>query len=392
MAITLAQSKVGLANKIDQAVIDEFRRQSFILDKLPFDNAVSPGTGGSTLTYGYVFLKTPSTAAFRDINQDYTTSEAIKDEKTAKLKIFGGKAKVDRVIEDTAAKSELAFQLEQAVTAAKNLFHYTFINGDSANNADEFDGIDKLLTGTATELGVGAAKFDISSEAALAQNYNSFIDSIDEFLSKLKRKPDMLIGNAKMILKIKSAARRAGYYERTKDDFGKTVDNYNGIPLVDFGKFYDGANSIDIVRVMEDGTSPLYAVCLDLAGTHGVSPVGNNVIKTYKDLMTETGVLKGVEVEAVMAVVIKDSTAAGVLRNIRVSPATQYTINYELNGGTGDASATYTSDDLPYTLQTPTKANETFGGWYDDAGFSGGAITQIDTSNIGNKTLYAKWA
>ena len=31
MPITLEQSKVGLANHVDQNVIDEFRRDSFIL-------------------------------------------------------------------------------------------------------------------------------------------------------------------------------------------------------------------------------------------------------------------------------------------------------------------------------------------------------------------------
>ena len=51
MPITLEQSKVGLADHVDQQVIDEFRRDSFILDRLTFDNAVSPGTGGSTLIF-----------------------------------------------------------------------------------------------------------------------------------------------------------------------------------------------------------------------------------------------------------------------------------------------------------------------------------------------------
>ncbi|MCI6068106.1 MAG: hypothetical protein MR707_07775 [Galactobacillus timonensis] len=50
MPLTLEQAKVGMADKVDQNVIDEFRRSSFILDKLTFDDAVSPGTGGSTLT------------------------------------------------------------------------------------------------------------------------------------------------------------------------------------------------------------------------------------------------------------------------------------------------------------------------------------------------------
>ena len=53
MAITLAQAKTTMTDKVDQLVIDEFRRESMLLDKLTFDDAVSSGTGGSTLTYGY---------------------------------------------------------------------------------------------------------------------------------------------------------------------------------------------------------------------------------------------------------------------------------------------------------------------------------------------------
>ena len=86
MPLTLAQAKVGLADKIDQTVIDEFRRDSFILDKLTFDNAVSPGTGGSTLAYGYTQLLTPSVAEGRKINSEYTAGEAIRATKVINLK------------------------------------------------------------------------------------------------------------------------------------------------------------------------------------------------------------------------------------------------------------------------------------------------------------------
>ena len=45
MPITLAEAKVGMADKVDQNVVDEFRRSSLLLDKLIFDNSISPGTG-----------------------------------------------------------------------------------------------------------------------------------------------------------------------------------------------------------------------------------------------------------------------------------------------------------------------------------------------------------
>ena len=51
MPITLAESKVGMRDKVEQTVVDEFRRSSFLLDQLTFYNAVSPSTGGSTLVY-----------------------------------------------------------------------------------------------------------------------------------------------------------------------------------------------------------------------------------------------------------------------------------------------------------------------------------------------------
>ena len=76
MPVTLAQAKVGMADHIDQTVIDEFRRGSLLLDRLTFDNSVSPGTGGSTLTYGYTRLKTPAGAAFRELNAEYTETVA----------------------------------------------------------------------------------------------------------------------------------------------------------------------------------------------------------------------------------------------------------------------------------------------------------------------------
>ena len=81
MPITLAEAKVGMADKVDQAVVDSFRRSSLLLDLLVFDNSIAPGTGGSTLTYGYLQLKTPSTAARRTINTEYVAGEAIKEKK-----------------------------------------------------------------------------------------------------------------------------------------------------------------------------------------------------------------------------------------------------------------------------------------------------------------------
>lgn len=325
MPITLDQAKVGMADKVDQFVVDEFRRSSLLLDLLTFDNAVSPGTGGSTLTYGYTRLKTPSTGQFRNINNEYTSNEADRENIYVDLKIFGGAFQIDRVIQDTSGQiNEMNFQLEQKIRGASNLFHNTVINGDSATDSKAFDGLNVALTGSNTELNTGAV-IDLSNDSGLETNKFKFLDELDNFLSELDGRPTMLMGNSKLINKIKSLARRAGYKTSSEDAFGRKIDGYDGIPLIDLGYFYNGTGTVPIVPIVDrtvgtaqTGLTDLYAVSLGLDGFHGVSPTGNGVIRTFLPNFNTPGAVKTGEVEMVAAVALKATRKAGVLRNIKV--------------------------------------------------------------------------
>lgn len=315
--ITLAEAKVGMADKVDQNIVDEFRRSSLLLDNLVFDNSIAPGTGGSTLTYGYVQLKTPSTAKVRKINEEYTAGEAKREKKTSTAVIMGGKFQIDRVLIGTAgAVDELAFQAEQKIKATSNEFTNLVINGAIAD--DEFDGLDVLLTGTETEI---TSESDVSTSALMDSNYNVLLDEVDAFLSTLIGKPSMLLMNNKMLTKMRSAARRAGYYSRAKDDFGKTVEAYNDIPMMDVEKYYNGTTTVDIIPVDADGKTDLYAVTIGLDGFHGISPTGSKVISSYMPDLTKPGAVKDGEVELVAGVALKNSKKAGVLRGIKIQAA-----------------------------------------------------------------------
>lgn len=317
MPVTLEQAKVGMANKIDQHVVDEFRRASFLLDSLIFDNAVSPGTGGSTLTYGYTRLKTPSTGQFRNINEEYKPNEADRENVFVNLKIFGGSFQIDRVIQDTSGQiNEMQFQLEQKIKGAANLFHNTVINGDSDKDSKAFDGLAKAVEGTTTDL---KTTINISDEASIESNKHAFLDEIDGFLSELDGKPTMLMGNSKLITKIKSVARRTGYFTQSEDAFGRKVDMYDGIPLIDLGYFFDGTSSVPIIGIDKaTGTTDLYAVNIGLDGFHGVSPTGNGVIRTYLPNFNTPGAVKTGDVEMVAAVALKATRKAGRLSGIKI--------------------------------------------------------------------------
>ena len=216
MAITLREAKVGMADKVDQQVVDMFRRSSYLLDNMVFDNCISPGTNGSMLTYGYIQLKTPATAAVRGVGSEYTPGEAKREKKTTDAVIMGGAFQVDRVVQNTAgAADEVAFQAEQKIKATANYFHNMVINGESENG--QFDGLKRLLSGTANEL---TSSVSLTSSEELDENYNEFLDEMDSFLATIDGTPSVLLMNRQMLTKLRSIARRAGYYERTKNDCG----------------------------------------------------------------------------------------------------------------------------------------------------------------------------
>lgn len=331
MPITLAEAKVGMADKVDQQIVDMFRRSSLLLDRLTFDNAISPGTGGSTLVYGYTQLKTPSTAAVRAINSEYTANEAKREKKTTQAIIMGGAFEVDRVIQDTSgAIDELVFQADEKIKATANFFTNCVINGTAAGAAGPgkttgtFDGLNKLLTGSSTEY---TATADLSTSENVTANYNQFLDELDEFISGLDGMPDMLLMNRKMLSKLRGIARRAGYYEVSKDDFGRGVEMYNGIALMDAGEFYDGSNTVDIVAdtaagASTFGTSDIYAVKFGLDAFHGISPTGTKVITSYMPDLTLPGAVKKGEVELVAGVALKNTLKAGHMKGIITAPKT----------------------------------------------------------------------
>ena len=314
MAITLQEAKIGMVDKVDQQIVDMFRRSSLLLDNMVFDNCIAPGTGGSTLAYGYIQLKSPATAAVRTVNSEYTPGEAKKEKKTTNAIIMGGAFQVDRVLQNTSgAADEVAFQAEQKIKATANYFHNLVVNGDADKGT--FDGLKKLLAGSANEI---VSQVSLTTSAELDENYNAFLDEMDGFISTLDGNASMLLMNREMLVKLRSIARRAGYYERTKDDFGRMVETYAGIPMVDMGKYFDGEKTVDVVETDAEGKTAIYAVSLGLDGFHGISPTGDGVISSYMPDMTAPGAVKTGEVELVAGVALKNTLKAAVLKDIAI--------------------------------------------------------------------------
>lgn len=315
MPVTLAQAKLNVTDDLQLGIIDEFRKSSYLLDKLIFDDCVSPVGGGGTLTYSYTRLITQPTAAFRAINSEYTPGEVQKQRYSTDLKVLGGSYEVDRVIAKMGGiADEVALQSSQKVKAVTALFCDTVINGNSSTDANEFDGLNVAVTGTDTEYTPSAA-IDLSTSAAIDANYVAFVDQLDEWLGTMDG-VDAILGNSKAIAKFRAIARRMGMYQVTKNDFGQAVEYYSNIPFIDLGA-KAGSNE-PIVGIEDDGTTSLYAVRFGRDGFHAITMAGGVPVWTALPDFSTPGAVKKGEVEMIAACVLKSSKAAGAFRNIKV--------------------------------------------------------------------------
>lgn len=332
MAMTLADMKAGMADKVAEHVVDTFLRESEILQVLPFDNTVSP-SGGSTLTYTYMQTLLPSTAAFRALNNEYTASEAKLVKKSADLKIFGGKFSMDRVLKQAEGKyNNMAFQMEQKIKAAISLFHYTLINGDATTNANEFDGLDKMLADTTSEFNSDAV-IDVSTIANLKTNADQLYEALMN-LAKLTS-ADAFLMNTATVNKIQTMARILGYKTESEEAFGRKVTSMDGIRFMDLQNHYTVSGSTatanscvkaGISRTIGSGSTAttgltdIYAVKFDVnEGFHGATLTGSSGISQYLPDFNKPGAVKDGEVEMVAATVLKNTAKAGVLRNVKIA-------------------------------------------------------------------------
>lgn len=316
MAITLAQAKNFTQDTLTQMIIDEFRKDP-LFDLMVFDNTATPN--GSSLAYVYNRVTTYATAAFRAINSEYNAQESATTPITAYLKPFGGAFEVDRVIQNhvKGVTDQVSFQLQQKIKATRALFVDTFINGDSGQNANAFDGIDKAIAGSSTEM-VPDAAIDLSTSAAIDTNFKAFMDALDKMLANLDEEPTILMVNRYMKAIMNGVARRSSLFDgKDVDAFGKPVLKYAGIVI---GTAGDKPGTSDpIVEIDDnDGTTSIIAIRIGLDGAHAVSPEGTNVIQYYLPNMQAPGAVKKGEVEMVAAAALKATRAAGALRNIKI--------------------------------------------------------------------------
>lgn len=339
MAVTLAEAQTNTQDDVDFAIIDELRRYSWLLDQVTWDDCVNPSGGGATLTYGYTRLVSPRPAAWRPFNEEYGSDAATRERHTVDLSPLGGTYELDRVLAHLGprATDEMALQVSELLTGVRMKFSEEMIRGDKSANpvrdaADSsgeagFDGLDVSLAGTITEVGAD----EHSDWAAIDSDQAAFdaIEQLEEMMSLLNSQPSALLTNRRGAIKLSSIGRRAGYLTESEDAMGRRITTFAGVPIVDLGDTNAETGSAEPIipsesRTVGDDTEPtdnltdIYAVQFGLQGFHGVSTVGP-LLRQWEPDWDTAGAVKRGEVEmGPVAMVLKHTRAAGVLRNVKV--------------------------------------------------------------------------
>ena len=295
MAVTLQQLKASTQDRIAQGLISELQASSLLLDRLTFADCVS-AAGGSNLTYGYNRIKTPSKAGFRNLNNEYTASEAEFEAVSVELGILGGSYEIDRVVAaatNGAPVDEVIMQLTEKRKATVRAFNNAVINGTKA--AGRFDGLAKGLAGTATEK---TSTVDISDFDKMKANAIAFMYDFKQWLKLFARKPDMLLVSPMMATKLETIASILGQYQTKTSEAGRDYGTFAGIAVEDLGAADEtGKDVID--------SEDIYGVCFGLEEFHGVTLAGGNGLSVYTPDFNSPGAVKKGEVEFVCATALK---------------------------------------------------------------------------------------
>lgn len=336
MAITLADAAVNAQDMLETAVIDDLRtdaQSGWFMDQMTFLDTVSPG-GGQTLTANYVRLTETPVATIREIGQEGVASQAKRVRKSVDLKIFNGKFEEDRVIAHLGNPDtdEQAFQFAQANKSLRARFCQESFYGDTDENPNGFDGLDKALAGTITEFNANVVSDWTAATLATREGALAALDALDELINSVDGGADALVGNEKSMARIRSIARAAGYHSQDRDDFGRMVTRFNETALIDLGHLRGGpANAAYLIPVearnlagddpdggLIAGLTDIFAVKFDTGAFCGYSVAGAPLVKVYEPDWTRPTAVQPGEVEMVAAAALKSTRGAGVLRNIKV--------------------------------------------------------------------------
>lgn len=251
MAWTYAEFSKIETDPLRKSIIDTLLYRVNMLEKIPWETI-------GQLSTAVIRIQDLPSVGFRAINAGYTESTGHLEQKVEHIALLGGDIDTDKAYaraKNTVADARALMQ-DLMLKAMAYHMNYVFIEGDPTSDPYSFKGIRKRVDDIYAE-GYTEQKFACPTTAgdgfllSTAETHN-FLDGLYKLIYVTKDKPDYLLMSQKCLLAVNSALRREKLLGNDKDMFGRWVDTFMGIPLVDMG--YKADQSTQIITDTEADT------------------------------------------------------------------------------------------------------------------------------------------
>jgi HK97 family phage major capsid protein len=248
-----------LAAEAEKLAIED--RQRGVIEEIIFKDelfALMPFVRTNDQTYSYVREKTAAQGQWFSAYEDLEESASTFDPVSVMLKRIAGQVDLDnfQIEVQSTLNDQLAIQLSQKAKGMGMQFRDTLVNGDTAVNAKQFDGLRKLTP---------AAQTLIAGANGGAVSY----DQLDELKDAVKKGADALMMRQSTWRAIRTLNRAMGGNMADHimlDNFGFPVKVYDGTPVI-----INDFLPVNETRGTNNNTTSIYALRLnEVDGFHGV--------------------------------------------------------------------------------------------------------------------------
>jgi len=243
MAWTIAEFSKIETDPLRKSVLDMLLMEANLLELVPWETI-------GALSVGVVRYQDLPSFGYRKLNEAFAESTGHLEQKMETLCLGGLDIDTDKAI--ARAKNTIAdartLQQMMAMKSAAYQFNWKFIAGDLTSDPEEFKGIrvriddiyaegftDQKFAGSNTTTGI------LNSETT---RFNHLQD-LDKLIYAVNgHSPDALLMNKKMLLATRSCLMRNRLLAQDKDQFGRNIDMYGNVRLIDIGVRADQTTEI----------------------------------------------------------------------------------------------------------------------------------------------------
>lgn len=264
MAVSLYQSALTAEANGEfkkAGVLKTFAETSPLLNAIP----MVPVQGSAFAWTRQVSL---GSAGFRAVNGSYSESTGAVETRTVAMKIIGGDLDVDEFLVQAHGPAHRAMQEQAKAALIAQTISYQIIKGSATvaggatADANGFDGLQVRYGGG---FGSTAVVDDGENAGQIIQNSGGgalSMRSLDEAI-QLVENPTHLLMAKKMRVNIQAYLRGSTAVQMVKDDFGRLVTTYNGLPILDADQL-GTVSGLEQLGFNENNDSSTSIYCLSL--------------------------------------------------------------------------------------------------------------------------------